>query len=138
MELVKNLRGQCCFSPRAQLESAQSGTGKAQDRGRLPPPRTSLATFIILVVSQELKDGSALPAVITQLQFAVKTYRSIQKNSFQIYSLSYLADSLIVQSFLRVTCVFLCVLHSWVETEVENGTVTRSCEGFWLVESDPL
>lgn len=78
MELVKNLRGQCCFSRRAQLESAQSATGKAQDRGRLnPPPRTSLATFIILVMSQELKDGSALPAVITLLQFAVKTYRSI-------------------------------------------------------------
>lgn len=38
MELVKNLRGQCCFSRRAQLESAQSGTGKAQDRGRLNPP----------------------------------------------------------------------------------------------------
>lgn len=80
MELVKNLLGQCCFSRRAQLESAQSGTGKAQDRGRLTPPhplRTSLATFIILVMSQELKDGSALPAVITLLQFAVKTYRSI-------------------------------------------------------------
>lgn len=39
MELVKKRRGQFCFSRKAQLESAQSGTGKAQDRERLTPPQ---------------------------------------------------------------------------------------------------
>lgn len=77
MELVKKLQGQFCLSRKARLELAQSATGKAQDRGRLNPPRTSLATFIILVTSQELKDGPALPAVITLLQSAAKTHRSI-------------------------------------------------------------
>lgn len=78
MELVKKLQGQFCLSRKARLESAQSAAGKAQDRGRLnPPSRTSLVTFITLVTSQELKDGLALPAVITLLQCAVKTHRIV-------------------------------------------------------------
>lgn len=77
MELVKTLQGQFCLSRKAQLESAQSAAGKAQDRGRLNPPRTSLATFITLVTSQELKDGPALPAAIALLQSAAQTPRSV-------------------------------------------------------------
>lgn len=39
MELVNKLQGQFCLSRKARLESAQSATGKAQDRGRLNPPQ---------------------------------------------------------------------------------------------------
>lgn len=37
MELVKKLQGQFCLLRKARLESAQSATGKPQDRERLSP-----------------------------------------------------------------------------------------------------